>query len=158
MSVKTDCGGEEKYKTVWKVALMWPKEEKKKKSNRGGGCLHLITEQCPSYEQMYSTLPLDTGTTANVTEVAAYCTLYGDACLRHTASARLFRSLGFAPNVWHGETTNRRIAVPGLFSKSAHGQRGWAGQGGITIMRVFAIKADASLARVSRRPPSLLAV
>ena len=53
VSVKTDCGGEEKYKTVWKVALMWPKEEKKKRDDRGGGCLHLITEQCPSYEQMH---------------------------------------------------------------------------------------------------------
>ena len=71
---------------------------------------------------------------------------------------RLFRSIGFAPNVWHGKTTNKCNAVPGVFSKSAHGQRGWTGQRGITIMRVLTIKADASFARVSRRPPSLLEV
>ena len=37
MSLNTTCGGEEKDKIAWKVALMWPKYVKKKRRRRKGG-------------------------------------------------------------------------------------------------------------------------
>lgn len=51
VSVKITC---EEKKKCFEKALMWPKDETKN-SDRGGGCLHLITEQCPIYGQGYST-------------------------------------------------------------------------------------------------------
>ena len=70
--VKTNCGGEEKEKIVWKVAFVGPKRKSQRgrnlettregrregevRSDRRGAGRHLIlTAQCPCYGQTYTT-------------------------------------------------------------------------------------------------------
>ena len=79
MSVRIICGGEEKRPQLGKWRLCSQKEENEiskrsgkekegeartreeeegegeRRSDRGGGCLYLITGLCPSYGQVYST-------------------------------------------------------------------------------------------------------
>ena len=60
VSVRITCGGEEKitYYSLESgayVAKRRKRREEKERSDRGGGCLHLITGLCPSYERVYST-------------------------------------------------------------------------------------------------------